>query len=308
MNKTAVIIPCYNEEKTIGKVVTDFRRELPDADIYVYDNNSTDRSVEIMRELSSDKVHLCFEHRQGKGNVVRRMFREVDADCYIMVDADDTYPAESASVLEKAVLEKDCDMAVGDRLSGTYYTENKRPFHNLGNNLVRDMVNHFFRSNLHDIMTGFRAMSKDFVKTYAVLCEGFEIETDMTIFALDNGFLIKEFPIEYRDRPMGSESKLNTYSDGFKVIMTIARLLRDVKPLKYFSVVGTLLLLLSAGFFIPVLREYLATGLVSKMPTLIMVSMTTIASLMAFFTGILLQVLRRYYKADIERTRNLLRR
>ena len=208
MNKTAVIIPCYNEEKTIGKVVTDFRRELPDADIYVYDNNSTDRSVEIMRELSSDKVHLCFEHRQGKGNVVRRMFREVDADCYIMVDADDTYPAESASVLEKAVLEKDCDMAVGDRLSGTYYTENKRPFHNLGNNLVRDMVNHFFRSNLHDIMTGFRAMSRDFVKTYAVLCEGFEIETDMTIFALDNGFLIKRVQgnNDYCKAPEGCET------------------------------------------------------------------------------------------------------
>lgn len=302
-HKTAILLPCYNEEQTIKKVITDFRRELPDADIYVYDNNSTDKSVEEIKSVLDEKVHLRYEHKQGKGNVVRSMFREIDADCYIMADSDDTYPVESATALEAAIYEGVCDMAVGDRLSSTYHEENKRPFHSLGNNLVRDMVNHFFKANLKDIMTGMRAMSKDFVKSYAILCEGFEIETDMTIFALDNGFLIKEYPIEYRDRPEGSESKLNTYSDGAKVLMTIARLLRDVKPLRFFSIIGAIFLLLSIGFFIPVFREYLATGLVRRFPTLIMCSMAMIASLMSFFTGMTLQVLRRYQRADIERNR-----
>lgn len=301
--KTAILIPCYNEEKTIEKVISDFRRVMPEADIYIYDNNSTDKSVEIIQSMVSDKVHLCFEHKQGKGNVVRRMFREIEADCYIMVDADDTYPAESAPTLEAAVKDNLCDMAIGDRLSGTYYTENKRPFHNLGNNLVRDMVNHFFKADMHDIMTGLRAMSKDFVKTYAILCEGFEIETDMTIFALDNGYIIKEYPIEYRDRPEGSVSKLNTYSDGAKVIITIARLLRDVKPLRFFSIIGFLFLIISSILFIPVFNEYLATGMVRRFPTLIVSSATIIASMMSFFAGMVLQVLRRYHKENIERHR-----
>ena len=303
MYKTAVLIPCYNEEKTIQKVIFDFRRTIPEADIYVYDNNSTDKSVEIVNKLVSNKIHLAFERKQGKGNVVRRMFREIDADCYILVDADDTYPAEKALELETAIKDKLCDMAVGDRLSGTYYTENKRPFHNLGNNLVRDMVNRFFKADLHDIMTGFRAMSRDFVKTYAILCEGFEIETDMTIFALDNNFLIKEYPINYRDRPEGSESKLNTYSDGAKVLMTIARLVRDVKPLLFFGILGSLFLLLSAGLFFPVFNEFLATGIVKRFPTLIVSSATIIASMLSFFAGMVLQVLRRYHKENVERHR-----
>lgn len=209
--KTAVLIPCYNEAKTIGRVVADFKEKMPHADIYVYDNNSTDNTAELAEQAGAI---VRYEHKQGKGNVVRTMFREVDADCYVMVDGDDTYPADFGPRLEQLVLSGKADMAVGDRLSSTYFTENKRPFHNFGNVLVRRMINFLFRAKLNDIMTGARAFSKDFVKSFPVISKGFEIETEMTIFALDNNFAIKEVPIAYQDRPQGSESKLNTYSDG----------------------------------------------------------------------------------------------
>ena len=296
--KTAVLIPCYNEAKTIGRVVADFKEKMPHADIYVYDNNSTDNTAELAEQTGAI---VRYEHKQGKGNVVRTMFREVDADCYVMVDGNDTYPADFGPRLEQLVLSGKADMAVGDRLSSTYFTENKRPFHNFGNVLVRRMINFLFRAKLNDIMTGARAFSKDFVKSFPVISKGFEIETEMTIFALDNNFAIKEVPIAYQDRPQGSESKLNTYSDGLKVLKTIVNLFKDTKPLAFFSILSLILLLISFGFFLPILIQFVQTGIVDKFPTLIVISALTVIALLNFFCGVILSVLKKQHRQNFER-------
>lgn len=296
--KTAVLIPCYNEAKTIGRVVADFKEKMPHADIYVYDNNSTDNTAELAEQAGAI---VRYEHKQGKGNVERTMFREVDADCYVMVDGDDTYPADFGPRLEQLVLSGKADMAVGDRLSSTYFTENKRPFHNFGNVLVRRMINFLFRAKLNDIMTGARAFSKDFVKSFPVISKGFEIETEMTIFALDNNFAIKEVPIAYQDRPQGSESKLNTYSDGLKVLKTIVNLFKDTKPLAFFSILSLILLLISFGFFLPILIQFVQTGIVDKFPTLIVISALTVIALLNFFCGVILSVLKKQHRQNFER-------
>lgn len=296
--KTAVLIPCYNEAKTIGRVVADFKEKMPHADIYVYDNNSTDNTAELAEQAGAI---VRYEHKQGKGNVARTMFREVDADCYVMVDGDDTYPADFGPRLEQLVLSGKADMAVGDRLSSTYFTENKRPFHNFGNVLVRRMINFLFRAKLNDIMTGARAFSKDFVKSFPVISKGFEIETEMTIFALDNNFAIKEVPIAYQDRPQGSESKLNTYSDGLKVLKTIVNLFKDTKPLAFFSILSLILLLISFGFFLPILIQFVQTGIVDKFPTLIVISALTVIALLNFFCGVILSALKKQHRQNFER-------
>lgn len=296
-DRIAVLIPCYNESKTIEKVVTDFRCALPDAVIYVYDNNSTDGTAEIAARAGAV---VRRERMQGKGNVIRRMFREIDADCYIMADGDDTYPAENAPELVRLVLEEQADMVVGDRLSSTYFTENKRPFHNIGNSLVRASINLLFRSEIKDIMTGYRAFSYAFVKTYPVLSKGFEIETDMSIHAITRNMLVRNVVIDYRDRPDGSVSKLNTYSDGAKVLLTIARLFKNYKPFAFFGIISLLLALLSAAFMIPVLAEFFATGLVPRFPTLIVCGITLLAALLLFISGLILSTLQEKDKRDFE--------
>lgn len=290
--KTAVLIPCYNEAMTIEKVVADFRRELPDATIYVYDNNSTDSTAEIARRAGAIVKR---EYRQGKGNVVRSMLRDIDADCYLMVDGDDTYPAESAREMCRLV-EEGADMVIGDRLSSTYFTENKRPFHNEGNRLVRFLINRIFHSDIHDIMTGYRALSRTFAKNFPIISRNFEIETEMTIHALDKNFLIRELKIDYRDRQKGSHSKLNTYLDGMKVVATVFMMFRDYRPLKFFSLVSALLLLLAILMFIPVFIEYMQTGLVPRFPTLIVSGFIGIASLLTFFCGVVLEVMTKKHR------------
>lgn len=288
----AVLIPCYNEEKTITKVVTDYRRTLPESNIYIYNNNSDDRTLEIAEELSrnDNKIFVKNEYRQGKGNVIRSMFRDIDADCYLMVDGDDTYPAENAPKMVSYVLNGQADMVIGDRLSSTYFTENKRPFHNFGNVLVRKLINGIFNSNINDIMTGYRAFSKSFVKGFPVLSKGFEIETEMSIHAVDKNFLLKEVPIAYRDRPDGSESKLNTYSDGFKVLNTIFKLFREYKPFAFFGSLALLFLIVTLCMFIPVFVLYIKTGLVEKFPTLIVSEIFAIFSVLSFSVGVILDV------------------
>lgn len=285
MDRTAVLIPCYNEEKTIEKVVQDFYKVLPEAVIYVYDNNSSDRTAEFAEAAGAVVRH---EYLQGKGNVIRRMFREIDAEVYIMTDGDDTYPAEFAREMADRVLLHQADMVVGDRLSSTYFTENKRPFHNFGNSLVRGTINRLFHTEIKDIMTGYRAFSYEFVKTFPVLSKGFEIETEMTIHAADKNMQVENVVIEYRDRPEGSESKLNTYSDGAKVLMSIARLYRNYKPMQFFGIAALALTVLSVGFFVPVLMEYVSTGLVPKFPTLIVCGFALMAALQSVFAGLIL--------------------
>ena len=285
LDKIAVLIPCYNEEKTVAKVVRDFKEVLPEAVIYVYDNNSSDRTAKLAKEAGAVVRH---EYLQGKGNVIRRMFREIDAEVYLMTDGDDTYPAEFAREMADKVLKRQADMVVGDRLSSTYFTENKRPFHNFGNTLVRSTINRLFHTEIKDIMTGYRAFSYQFVKTFPVLSKGFEIETEMTIHAADKNMQVENVVIEYRDRPEGSESKLNTYSDGAKVLMSIAKLYRNYKPMNFFGVLALLLAAASVVFFIPVLVEYLETGLVPKFPTLIVCGFALIAALQSVFAGLIL--------------------
>ena len=285
MDKIAVLIPCYNEEKTVEKVVRDFKAVLPEAVIYVYDNNSSDRTVELAEKAGAVVRH---EYMQGKGNVIRRMFREIDAEVYVITDGDDTYPAEFAREMVDKVLEHQADMVVGDRLSSTYFTENKRPFHNFGNSLVRGTINRLFHTEIKDIMTGYRAFSYQFVKTFPVLSKGFEIETEMTIHAADKNMQVDNVIIEYRDRPEGSESKLNTYSDGAKVLMSIAKLYRNYKPMNFFGLLALVLAVMSIGFFIPVLMEYIATGLVPKFPTLIACGFAMMAAIQSVFAGLVL--------------------
>ena len=295
--KIAVLIPCYNESQTIGKVIKDFKDVLPTADIYVYDNNSIDGTDKVARDAGAI---VKYEHRQGKGNVIRRMFHDIDADCYIMVDGDDTYEAKDASKIVECVLEHHADMVIGDRLSSTYFTENKRPFHNTGNRTVRLLINKLFKNNIKDIMTGYRGFSKEFVKTFPVISKGFEIETEMTIHALDKNFYIEEFPIEYRDRPEGSESKLNTVSDGMKVIRTIARLFKEYKPFQFFSIISIVLWLLSLGFFVPVFADFLKTGIVEKFPTVIVCGITAVIGTLSFVCGLILDVVVKKHRQMFE--------
>lgn len=297
MDKIAVLIPCYNEEKTIEKVVRDTKATLPEATIYVYDNNSTDRTVELAEGAGAVVRH---EYMQGKGNVIRRMFREIDAEAYIMVDGDDTYPMEFAREMVDKVLKHNADMVVGDRLSSTYFEENKRPFHNFGNTLVRRSINSLFNCEIKDIMTGFRAFSYQFVKTFPVMSKGFEIETEMTIHAVYNNMQVENVIVEYRDRPEGSESKLNTYSDGMKVIFTIIRLFREYKPFDFFAILAMILMGVSIGFFVPVFIEYWETGLVAKFPTLIACGFVGLAAVQSFFSGMILQNIERRNRKQFE--------
>lgn len=297
MDKIAVLIPCYNESTTIAKVVSDWKKELPEATIYVYDNNSTDNTDQIAREAGAI---VRYEHQQGKGNVVRRMFREIDAECYIMIDGDDTYPAEYGRMLADKVLNGNTDMVVGDRLSSTYFQENKRPFHNFGNSIVRLFINKIFKSDIKDIMTGYRAFSYQFVKTFPILSKGFEIETEMTIHAVDKKMQVDNVIIQYRDRPKGSFSKLSTYVDGIKVLRTIFRLFRDYKPLQFFGIISVILFLIAFGMFIPILFEFYSTGLVSKFPTLIVSGFVALSALLSLFSGLILETMIRKEKQSFE--------
>lgn len=285
MDKIAILIPCYNEEKTVAKVIKDWKAQLPEAAIYVYDNNSTDNTVMLAQEAGAIVRH---EYQQGKGNVMRRMFREIDAQCYIIVDGDDTYPAEYGRQMADLVLKKNVDMVIGDRLSSTYFEENKRPFHNFGNSLVRNTINHLFKTNIRDIMTGYRAFSYLFVKSFPVLSRGFEIETEMSIHAVEKNMHIENVIIEYRDRPEGSESKLNTYSDGAKVLMTIFRLYKNYKPMRFFGALSLLLMAISAIMFVPVLITFLRTGLVPNFPTLIVSGFIALTAIVSWFSGLVL--------------------
>lgn len=297
MDKIAVLIPCYNEEKTIEKVVTDTKNALPEAVVYVYDNNSCDRTVELARKAGAI---IRYERKQGKGNVIRRMFREIEAQCYIMIDGDDTYPLEYARQMADKVLCEEADMVVGDRLSSTYYQENKRPFHNMGNSLVKGSINALFHSEIQDIMTGYRAFSYQFVKSFPVLSKGFEIETEMTIHAVYNNMQVDNVIVNYRDRPEGSVSKLNTYSDGLRVLNTILKMFRQYKPLIFFTVLAVFMTLISMGFFIPVLIDFLETGMVDKFPTLIVCGFVELAVIQSVFAGLILHNLGVKERRDFE--------
>lgn len=287
-SKIAVLIPCYNEAQTIEKVIKDYKQVLPDATIYVYDNNSRDETASIAQKAGAVVRH---EYRQGKGNVIRTMFREIDADCYLMIDGDDTYPAENAKEMCDLVLSGKADMVIGDRLSSTYFTENKRPFHNFGNRIVRFSINKLFANEIKDIMTGYRAFSYEFVKGFPVLSKGFEIETEMTIHAVDKNFKLVEIPVNYRDRPAGSVSKLNTYKDGFKVLKTIATLFKEYKPGMFFGLIAALFLLISLILGVPVFLEYFETGLVPRFPSLIVAGISLVIALLLWISGVILSVI-----------------
>ena len=295
--KIAIMIPCYNEQQTIKKVITDYKSVLPNADIYVYDNNSTDNTAEIAAKAGAI---VRYEYRQGKGNVIRTMFRDVDADCYLIVDGDDTYPAENAGEMCQLIIDGKADMVIEDRLSSTYFEQNKRIFHNFGNELVCKSINFIWHKNIKDVMTGYRAFSPMFVKTFPILSKGFEIETEMTIHAVYNQLQIDNVIVDYRDRPEGSVSKLNTYADGFRVLGTIFRLYRDYKPFGFFSLFALLLAVVSVLFFIPVLAEYFATGLVLKFPTLIVCGFVMLAAIQSFFAGLMLSNSAQKNRRDFE--------
>lgn len=297
MDKIAVLIPCYNESKTIEKVVNDFKKELPEATIYVYDNNSSDGTDEIAKKAGAV---VRYEHQQGKGNVIRRMFSEIDAECYLMVDGDDTYPADAARKMVNMLINDRADMVVGDRLSSTYFDENKRPFHNSGNTMVRWFINTLFKNDIKDIMTGYRAFSYRFVKTFPVLSKGFEIETEMSIHAVDKNMFVENVVIDYRDRPQGSESKLNTYSDGIKVLMTIIRLFRNYKPGTFFGIMALILSITSVILFVPIFIEYYKTGLVLRFPTLMVCGFIMIAAIISFFAGLILKTIYQKNRQDFE--------
>lgn len=297
MDKTAVLIPCYNEEQTIAKVVRDAKNALPEAVVYVYDNNSTDRTAQLAEAAGAVVRH---EYRQGKGNVIRRMFREIDAECYLMIDGDDTYPLDCARQLVDKVMEHGADMVVGDRLSSTYFTENKRPFHNFGNSLMRTGINRLFGSDIKDIMTGYRAFSYEFVKTFPVFSKGFEIETEMSIHAVNYNMQMENVVVDYRDRPAGSKSKLNTYSDGMRVIRKMLQLYKNYRPLKFFGALCAVLILAAALLMLPVLREYLGTGLVPRFPTLIVCGFMVLAGILSLFSGMILEVMAAKDRRDFE--------
>ena len=293
MDKIAVLIPCYNEEKTIGKVIDDFKTALPEAVVYVYDNNSTDKTSDVAEEHGAV---VTKEYRQGKGNVVRTMFRDIDAECYIMIDGDDTYPADKAKEMCSAVMEEGVDMVIGDRLSATYFIENDRRFHNFGNRFVRSLINNIFNSDVKDIMTGYRAFSRMFVKNIPILANGFEIETEMTIHALDKNYIIKEIPIDYRRRPEGSFSKLDTISDGYKVVKTVFQLFRDYKPYIFFTSISVVLGVIAVLFMLPVIIEYWHTGLVPRFPTLIVCCFVMLLAILLFISGVILEVMTKKHR------------
>lgn len=297
MDKIAVLIPCYNEAKTVKKVVEDFKRELPEATVYVYDNNSTDGTDEIARQAGAV---VRYEKKQGKGNVIKRMFREIDAECYIMADGDDTYPPKNAREMTNLVLNDKVDMVIGNRLSSTYFTENKRRFHNFGNVLVRSLINSIYKSDIQDVMTGYRAFSYCFVKTFPILSKGFEIETEMTIHTLDKNLFTKNVVVEYQDRQEGSESKLNTYSDGLKVIKTIFTLYKNYKPLSFFLWLALILVVIGTAFLTPVLIDYFKTGLVPKFPSFIAAVFFYICAIQSFFGGLMLDTISRKSRQDFE--------
>ncbi len=306
MDKIAILIPCYNESITIEKVITDYKKALPDATIYVYDNNSTDRTEEIARNAGA---LVRYEYRQGKGNVIRSMFRDIEADCYLMIDGDDTYPAENAKEMCDLVLQGKADMVIGDRLSSTYFEENKRPFHNFGNEIVRHSINVLWhpKKQILDVMTGYRAFSPMFVKSFPILSKGFEIETEMTIHALDKNLLIQSMPVQYRDRPAGSESKLNTYTDGMKVLLTIFNLYRDYQPLKFFGIVALLLAAVSMVLFVPVLTEFLKTGLVPRFPTLIVSTVMLLTAFLSLVCGLILDTHAKNSRKGFEVQMNIIK-
>ncbi len=302
--KIAVLIPCYNEASTIEKVIKDFKTNLPEADIFVYDNNSTDGTDAIAK---NERAIVRYEYRQGKGNVIRSMFRDIDADCYVMVDGDDTYPATAAREMVSLVINKGADMVIGDRLSSTYFVENKRPFHNTGNIFVKKLVNAFFKGNITDIMTGYRAFSSLFVKGFPVLSKGFEIETEMTIHALDNNLRVVTLPVEYRDRPKNSFSKLNTFSDGIKVLKSIFILFKDYKPLQFFSIIAAIFLLLGVAFLVPVVLTYARTGLVPQIPTFIVSTVMFILSVLSFVCGLILDTVSKNNRQTFEIQMNIIK-
>ncbi|WP_294343807.1 glycosyltransferase family 2 protein [uncultured Clostridium sp.] len=296
--KIAVLVPCYNEELTIGKVVEDFKRELPEADIYVYDNNSKDNTSKIAEEKGAIVVK---EYRQGKGNVVRSMFRDIDADIYIMVDGDDTYPAEAARDMIQPIINGEADMVIGDRLSnGTYFQENKRPFHDFGNNLVKGLIGLLFKNEIRDIMTGYRAFNRYFVKTMPVLSDGFQIETEMSIHALDKKFLLKEIPIDYRDRPEGSESKLSTFKDGYRVLSALGSLFKNYKPMAFFGIVTMVTFILGLLVGMPVVLEFVRTGFVSKVPSAILAVGFMVISILSLVCGVILDTIVKNNKMNYE--------
>ena len=301
MDRIAVLIPCYNESLTVAKVVGDYKRVLPEATVYVYDNNSSDGTDEIARRAGAV---VRYEHKQGKGNVIRSMFRDIDAEVYLMIDGDDTYPCEAAREMCDKVLRDGADMVVGDRLSSTYFTENKRPFHNFGNSLVRSLINRLFKSDIRDIMTGYRAFSYRFVKTFPVLSRAFEIETEMTIHAVDKNLNVANVVVDYRDRPEGSESKLSTYSDGAKVLGTIARLFKNYRPFPFFTAIAGMLMLIGLCFFIPVLVSFFRTGLVERFPTLIVSCFIMLTAVLCFFSGVILSTLVAQERQGFELTLN----
>ena len=302
-NTIAVLIPCYNESGTIEKVIKDYKEALPEADIYVYDNNSTDGTADIAKKAGAI---VRYEHHQGKGNVMRTMFRQIDADCYLMVDGDDTYPAENAREMVNLVLNNGADMVIGDRLSSTYFTENKRPFHNFGNTLVRSCVNRFFNGEITDIMTGYRAFSPLFVKSFPVISQGFEIETEMSIFALDKNMHLETLTVTYRDRPQGSTSKLNTYADGMKVLLTIVKLYKEYRPLAFFGLISGILILVGAGLFAPIFVEYMKTGLVPRFPTLFVSVGLMILSALSLVCGMILDTVAKADRKDYEIKLNII--
>lgn len=301
----AVLIPCYNEAKTVAKVIKDYKKAVPEADIYVYDNNSTDGTAEIAEQHGAIVKH---EYQQGKGNVIRSMFRDIDADAYLMIDGDDTYPAENAREIVDIVLNNQADMVIGDRLSSTYFTENQRIGHNFGNKLVRKLINFIFKANVRDIMTGYRGFSYDFVKSFPVISKGFEIETEMTIHALDKNLKIREVPVQYRDRPEGSESKLNTVSDGFKVLLTIFNMVREFKPLLFFGSFSLIFFIIGLVCLAIPVNEYLHTQMVSKFPTLILGVLFTVAALLLWSTGLISDLIARKHRQAFEINLHLLKR
>ena len=306
MSKIAVLIPCFNESLTIEKVVKDYKKALPESDVYVYDNNSTDHTDEIAKSAGAI---VRYEYRQGKGNVIRSMFRDIEADCYLMIDGDDTYPAESAKEMCDLVLQGKADMVIGDRLSSTYFEENKRPFHNFGNEIVRRSINFLWhpKKQILDVMTGYRAFSPMFVKSFPILSKGFEIETEMTIHALDKNLLIQSMPVQYRDRPAGSESKLNTYTDGMKVLLTIFNLYRDYQPLKFFGMIALLLAVVSLILFVPVFMEFLKTGLVPRFPTLIVSTVMMLTAFLSLVCGLILDTNAKNSCKNFEIQMNIIR-
>lgn len=303
MDKIAVLIPCYNEAQTIQKVIKDFKRDLPEATIYVYDNNSTDNTSEIARNSGAI---VRYEKKQGKGNVIKRMFREIDALCYIMTDGDDTYPSKNAKEMVDLVLNDNVDMVIGDRLSSTYFTQNKRLFHNFGNKLVRFLINFIYKSDIRDVMTGYRAFSYQFVKTFPILSKGFEIETEMTIHAVDKNFRIVEIPVSYRDRPEGSISKLNTFKDGYRVLKSIASLVREYKPMMFFGMFSIIFLAFSLLLGVPVISEYAKTGLVPRFPSLIVSGIFLIIALLFWSCGMILHVIIKKHRLLYELSLNLI--